>query len=266
MHKVAPFYEQCSISSKLHDHMKSNVPKVSKFKPNYNFLVECSHPMQTLYEKIHAVYQNYNKFKRNDGNINAPKWIRHLGDAYTIIKYSTTPLPPDWDIDRLQKELAKSGDFVVDLTLDHPSLKLEVMDTTYFAQVEDAYYKHLQDAYYGEVRPPALREVCSTVLDWLRDKPIDFMSYRVRKPYRKTVNNHQNNFTYTNNNNNNNNNNDANNNTIVPRQYNNNYNNRANNNSNNGPYAYNKQKNRSKHNTFRIEHEKNTNIPVEVDG
>lgn len=248
--------------------MISNFPnKVAKFKPNYNFLVECSHPLQTLYEKIHAVYQNYNKFKRNDGNINAPKWIRHLGDAYTIIKYSTTPLPAGWDIQLLQKELAKSGDFVVDLTLDHPSLKLEVMDSTYFAQVEDAYQKHLQDAYYGETRPPGLREVCSTVLQWLSDKPIDFMSYRVSyrpRPFKK-FSNHQNNFTYNNTNNSH----DASSNTPNHR-FSNKYNNNHGNHNNGIPFTHrSSHKNSTKH-AYRIDQEKInsniSNIPVEVDG
>jgi hypothetical protein len=204
MHKVAPLYVPCRISSKLHDFAKKNV-HLDRFKRNYGFEVECVHPLQTLYEKIHAVHQNFNKFQRTlDGNINAPKWIRHLGDAYNIIKHSMTPLPPEWSIERLQGELAKSGDFVTNLSPDHPTLTLDNMTTEERTQVQDAYAKHLQDAYYGMRLPPDLPEVCRTIAEWLKTVPRDFIStkryyYYYDRPRREPASNFVNNNTVNNN-------------------------------------------------------------------
>lgn len=156
---------------------------------------------QTLYEKIHAVHQNFNKFQNRctDGNINAPKWIRHLGDAYNIIrKTRKLELPEDWTIARLQEELAKSRDFVTDLSPDHPTLRHELLTDDERRQVEEAFAVHVEGAYYevgsaGEEgvseRAPTLQEVCETVVAWLRTVPTTFVSvdkYRryPLRPYR----------------------------------------------------------------------------------
>lgn len=176
MHKVAPFYVPCKISSKLHEYVKTLPDQLEKFKVNYDFEVECVHPLQTLYEKIHAVHQNFYKFQRSpDHNLNAPKWIRHLGDAYSIIQNSTAPLPPGWTINRLQEALARSGDFVTDLFPNHPALSLVNLTEDEKTQIESAYEKHVQDAYYGDTLPPSLPEVCKTIANWLQEHPREFV-------------------------------------------------------------------------------------------
>eukprot|EP00026_Physarum_polycephalum_P002210 Phypoly_transcript_02215.p1 GENE.Phypoly_transcript_02215~~Phypoly_transcript_02215.p1 ORF type:complete len:600 (+),score=97.38 Phypoly_transcript_02215:171-1970(+) len=150
MHKVAPLYIPCKIASKIHQYAK-HIGKLTDFKQNYDFEIACVHPWQTLYEKVHAVHQNFNKFQNRctDGNINAPKWIRHLGDAYNIIrKTRQTELPEDWSIARLQEELAKSRDFVTDLSPDHPTLRHELLTDDERRQVEEAFAVHVEGAYY----------------------------------------------------------------------------------------------------------------------
>lgn len=127
-----------------------------------------------------------------DGNVNAPKWIRHLGDAYNIIrKTRKTELPEDWSISRLQEELAKSRDFVTDLSHEHPTLRLELLSESERRQVDEAFSMHVEGAYYGvgeegiveeergpdgESKPPTLEEVCETVIGWLRTVPTTFVS------------------------------------------------------------------------------------------
>jgi hypothetical protein len=196
MHKVAPLYVPCPISSKMHEFVRKT-GTLDTFKNNHSFDIACVHPIQTLYEKIHAIHQNFNKFQRTlDGNINAPKWIRHLGDAYNIIKHSMTPLPEDWTIERLQEELARSGDFVTNLSPDHPTLALQFMTDEERLQVEDAYKKHLTDAYYGMRFPPDLEEVCRTIAEWLKSVPRDFISLRQYERTRRDYSFMANRFSY----------------------------------------------------------------------
>ena len=158
-------------------------------------LISISISLQTLYEKVHAVHQNFNKFQNRgtDGNINAPKWIRHLGDAYNIIRKTRgMELPEDWTIARLQEELSKSRDFVTDLSPDHPTLRHELLTDDERRQVEEAFAVHVEGAYYevgeeGEekVTSPTLQKVCETVIAWLRTVPTTFVSVdKFRRSYR----------------------------------------------------------------------------------
>lgn len=138
------------------------------------------------------MHQNFNKFQNRcvDGNVNAPKWIRHLGDAYNIIrKTRKTELPEDWSISRLQEELAKSRDFVTDLSPEHPTLRLELLSESERKQVDEAFAMHVEGAYYGvgeegivdereraQGDAPTLAEVCETVIGWLKTVPTTFVS------------------------------------------------------------------------------------------
>lgn len=150
------------------------------------------------------MHQNFNKFQNRctDGNINAPKWIRHLGDAYNIIrKTQKLELPEEWTIARLQEELAKSRDFVTDLSPDHPTLRHELLTDDERRQVEEAFAVHVEGAYYEvggegegegggseEKTPPTLREVCDTVIAWLRTVPTTFISVDKIRRYPRSSN------------------------------------------------------------------------------
>lgn len=175
---------------------------------------------QTLYEKIHAIHQNYNKFHRLD-NLNAPKWVRHLGDAYQILTKSSAnssdsvrpahipALPPEWTLPRLQEELAKSRDFVTNLSPDHPALWPSKMRPEVRKHVDEAYSRYVESVFGAGASVPDLEVVCDAVKDWLRTVPTTFVdkysrypSYRssyTRKYFTNYNNNNNNNYDRTNN-------------------------------------------------------------------